>query len=680
MRKLFVSICALAAAACGPTEGVIGDVGATEPIATSEDPLVSLPLSPAIESDHPYADNVVRKWSVKAPSCTTRFRIHFDYIDLEDGYDFVRITDAAGNKVKSYTGKFEGWSPELTGTEATLELVSDGKVGRKGFRVDALEYGYPGDDKKVWKNTLLSGTKAVKTPHPYGNDQQLEWVIQGPPGALKMRLRFKRFDTEAKFDVVTLHQGDLKQVATYSGSLGNFTSAAVDGDTVVVRLSSDYTQDGYGFEISSFDALLPADVSGACPQDKGCLVVTPNSHDFGTVGASCGAPKTFEIRNTCTAPVTLQGITLASGSSSEFSLSALPSIPSAGLTVAPKTAPLTFDARYVPTDLGADKAVVTVDSLENGKAHSYTVSLVGAGDQAGANVDTFVQQSEDKADILLVIDNSCSMAEEQQALATNFDSFIQHAKASGTDFNIAVVTTDVASSNAGKFVSGTGNTEKVLTQSTPGLVAKFKAKVNVGTAGSSIETCLEASHLALATGLLSTDNAGFLRNDASLAVVCVTDALDQGNEPVSFYKDELLNLKGGRANLLTYNVVGPFFATPPVSCSYDDPFAGSDPRYQEIVSTTGGVKEEICTPDWAAALKDIGKAAAGFRTQFTLTAQPGSAQSVVVKVGGVAVPATDATGKKNWSIDIVTGTLTFETGAVPPAGAKITVEYQLACT
>ena len=45
-------------------------------------------------------------------------------------------------------------------------------------------------------------------------------------------------------------------------------------------------------------------------------------------------------------------------------------------------------------------------------------------------------------DILWVIDNSCSMTEEQQALSQNFASFVQYFVGSGLDYHIGVVSTD----------------------------------------------------------------------------------------------------------------------------------------------------------------------------------------------------------------------------------------------
>ncbi len=57
--------------------------------------------------------------------------------------------------------------------------------------------------------------------------------------------------------------------------------------------------------------------------------------------------------------------------------------------------------------------------------------------------DVFQQERIQTVDVLLVVDNSCSMIEEQRKLATNFDSFIQFFDEAAVDWQIGVVTTDV---------------------------------------------------------------------------------------------------------------------------------------------------------------------------------------------------------------------------------------------
>jgi hypothetical protein len=72
--------------------------------------------------------------------------------------------------------------------------------------------------------------------------------------------------------------------------------------------------------------------------------------------------------------------------------------------------------------------------------------------------------------------------------------------------------------------------------------------VNVGTNGSSQEECFAPALAALTAPLISDPmmNGGFLRTDAPLAVVCVTDELEQSPQSVSYYYNQFLNIKGVR--------------------------------------------------------------------------------------------------------------------------------------
>lgn len=157
-----------------------------------------------------------------------------------------------------------------------------------------------------------------------------------------------------------------------------------------------------------------------------------------------------------------------------------------------------------------------------------------------------------RTDILFVIDNSGSMAEEQDAVAQELPAFVEELKrgaGAGHDFQVGVITTAVYqqaqvgqqlsyiefTDQAGKLQAvpeaaadgGTApGTEKILTSEDPALVEKFARLVKQGTVGSGQETPFEAVRRAVATDLATTANAGFLRDDARLLVVVVTDEDD----------------------------------------------------------------------------------------------------------------------------------------------------------
>lgn len=180
------------------------------------------------------------------------------------------------------------------------------------------------------------------------------------------------------------------------------------------------------------------------------------------------------------------------------------------------------------------------------------------------------------ADILFVVDNSCSMEDEQDNLAANFEAFINTIAVPDADYRIAVVTTDQDRSGGRRFET-IGRATPVL-QYEPGLdrdvyarsdttgcratdieigcfrgpnadervidstmmdpaqqIEAFTRNVAVGSCGSGDEVGLTA----MVDVLGQPCNGGFLRDDANLVVIIVSDEDDQGTAsgPAQFIQD-----------------------------------------------------------------------------------------------------------------------------------------------
>jgi hypothetical protein len=415
-----------------------------------------------------------------------------------------------------------------------------------------------------------------------------------------------------------------------------------------------------------------------------CLTVSPDDLDFGTVKVGCrSATRTFSLYNTCPNPIVVNGVAMQAAAGQpaggpncagsapcpEFQLVSTPAIPSGGLGLAPGDPAPSFTVKYVPIDFGADTGAVALNVLQAGQVVTYLVTLQGQGDADGLNSDVFQQDLKPKADILLVIDDSGSMADEQAALASNFASFIAFAEAQGVDYHLAVTTTDMdVGGEQGKFVSGPSHPERVLSRNTPDVENKFKAKVAVGTNGSPTEMCFEPALKALTAPLITDPNAngGFLRPEAVLSVVCITDEYEQSPLPVTTYYNQLMNVKGVK-NATQFSVSAIFGI--------------DDGRYTSMAQWTNGLTDSVTTPDWAATLEALGRRTFGFRTNFFLKAVPDltGLHSIDVKIDGVTVPTVDARGTPVWTYDPVANSLNFEPSYVPEAGQTLSITYTVAC-
>jgi hypothetical protein len=157
-------------------------------------------------------------------------------------------------------------------------------------------------------------------------------------------------------------------------------------------------------------------------------------------------------------------------------------------------------------------------------------------------------------DLLFMIDNSRSMAEEQKTLRENFPLFMRELAAIPgglPDLHLAVISSDVGAGGLtvdscqpggqrGRFLVKDGcgldaSREHFLTVAgerqnfTGELAAAFSCIANLGTGGCGYEHQLQAVRLALSD--LNPENAGFLRPDAHLAIVILTDEDDCSGDP-----------------------------------------------------------------------------------------------------------------------------------------------------
>ncbi len=449
-----------------------------------------------------------------------------------------------------------------------------------------------------------------------------------------------------------------------------------------------------------------------------CLLVSPNPVDLGNVKKSCSsATRTFTMYNLCPVAVTVKSITLTQAAGepaggpncpgtqpcAEYSLVSLPAIPVGGLTMAGNGSPVSFQVKYTPLNVGTDLGEVTVTANEIAGIQQYLVHLRATGDLSGEQTDAFAQGAMAKADVLLVVDDSCSMADKQTNLANNFNAFMTYATNAHVDFQIGVTSTTVddatdgGSSDGGlcfppfgcfPFPGGGGGNGSlapngllfrdldagigpILTPKTPNAAAVFKTMVNLGTNGSGIEEGLAAAALALTPPRSTSSNKGFIRTDANLAVVVVSDATDQSPQPVSYYQDVLGSVKGVNNQ-----------PSAPSGCTYDDSNADSA-RYQALVASTSGVTAEICSTDWTEPLTRIGNVAFGFRTQFYLNSVPDLSAGHTMTVrrnGGLQSLSLSCPGSNTVvCYDAASNSVKFEAASAPAAGDVITVTYSTGC-
>jgi len=253
-------------------------------------------------------------------------------------------------------------------------------------------------------------------------------------------------------------------------------------------------------------------------------------------------------------------------------------------------------------------------------------------------VDTYSQQAASKIDVLWVVDNSGSMAPRQENLARNFGSFITEFTKNSIDYRIGITTTDIFK-EAGRLV---GN-PKILTPQTPNIATVFATNIKVGINGSPYEVGLDAAKLALDLQVQANDAAimqcktacpmtmnaqcqakcdsdppafQFLRRDAYLYLIFVSDEEDRSSQDVRFFYRYFETVKGiGNDGMVTTAAI--MGDVPSNTCG-----ATPGTRYKELSDLTGGEVGSICDANFAATLAKLAQNAVGLKRKFALQVKP----------------------------------------------------------
>ncbi len=287
-----------------------------------------------------------------------------------------------------------------------------------------------------------------------------------------------------------------------------------------------------------------------------------------------------------------------------------------------------------------------------------------------------------KVDILWVVDNSGSMCEEQAQLRQNFNNFIDQIIEFGVDFNLAVITTDMmAADESGRFqnipdgVPGPACTVQVDISSCPGVLGadttrpenvnpaalpplvirstdpryrnedgslnaeklrtEFACNATTGTRGNGFEMGLESVRTALSPALLETVNRDFLREDAYLAIIFLTDENDCSDN------NQLNKTNGNVCEWERDRLVPPQDYIDAISALKTDP---SRLILAGIIAPDNGVRYDTPQEVGFSCSSSLGTGYAGYRYESVINAFPANNISNICAEGAFS-SALDAIGR-----------------------------------
>ena len=372
------------------------------------------------------------------------------------------------------------------------------------------------------------------------------------------------------------------------------------------------------------------------------LSITPNPYDFHSVFVGCDEDVDLTLTNVGDGDLIVSRIGL-NASSGQFQLTGSLPLP---LTLPPganATVTVAFDA------IVAGTADALLQVISNDPRGEVTATQLAEGTYAGQRIDSFTMPEDPPVDILFAVDQSCSMDGHSANLASNFNTFINSLSAVTSNWQVGVAT----------LQSGCIN-DTIFRPTTTNLNSRFSAAVSLGSQNDWSEALFLLSQAALAKTAPGYCNAGFLRDDALLHVVLVSDEYEQGNVSAGTFVTNVWNYKDSPSQVRISSIACPAGGCPSIP-------DGSNSGYAQAVAVGGGELLNILTTDWGASAQILAETSVAGVGRFELSGTP-DAGSLTVRLNGTVT----TTG---WHFNTTTNEVVFD--IFPPVGAEIEVTYGL---
>lgn len=281
-------------------------------------------------------------------------------------------------------------------------------------------------------------------------------------------------------------------------------------------------------------------------------------------------------------------------------------------------------------------------------------------------VDTLTQAVSPEVDVLWVVDNSCSMSQEQFDVSDNAPSFLDFFLGSGLEYHIGVVSTDMPN-DQGRLIESGGL--KWIEPDTPDVLPRFQSMIELGNGGYFPEKGIDAAYAALEFHH-DGENAGFERLEAALHVIVISDEADHSeNINVSEFVDFMKTRKWAEDMVSFSSIVAPPGNVCPSAGS-----AGTD--YMAVSDAVGGVVWSICSTDWQDVLEQLGLQASGARSEYFLSQLPIPDTIEVQTIDELGVTRTFVLDQ-DFTYNATRNSIFF-TEYVPSPLAKVIIDYDTA--
>ena len=302
-------------------------------------------------------------------------------------------------------------------------------------------------------------------------------------------------------------------------------------------------------------------------------------------------------------------------------------------------------------DMDQNKMTQSVSYTQESREKILDSFSLSATSAFGSETFEQTNMASSNLDILLVVDNSRSMTEEQQNLSTKLSALLEFVEDS--DWRISVETTDPSDPCGQHIISkGDANVEEA-----------FASAVQRGIDGTGNE-----QGILQAVNGLTCNGGSWLRSDSTLAVLIISDENNCSNgercegqpwENASYLTDYLNRIRAVGTNARVYGLI---WHPSDLSC---DGALRMGSIYSEAIDATNGTSGSICDSDYSATLKSVSENIGMLlATQFSLKF-PATPGSVAVTIDG-----------KDFSEGFSTEKNVVVFDKAPENGSVIKVEYR----
>ncbi len=406
------------------------------------------------------------------------------------------------------------------------------------------------------------------------------------------------------------------------------------------------------------------------------LASIPPKVDLGKVRTGCNALTSIITLYNVGSDVAIDSVSLEN-SDNAFQLTGLPSLPVELLSDGEMEVRIRFDPQV--------SGIFTNTLLVSYGTTSLQVPISGQAINHASVIDEFQIHNRTPVDVLLVIDNSGTMNGIQSMLTDNIEEFLTSEVEAGYDYHIGVIATEIneAEEDLGDpprdIIPGVlvqaPNRPSFITPSTPDHINALKENMNIGTCCSDEqEAGLHASYMGLSEPILSSENSGFLRKEARLSIVYISDEDDQSPASSSFYAEYFSSLKSNNDLVNLHAACGDV----PNGCSNQGYIAEPGARYVAVQEQTGGLFQSICSwePD---TMSNMSQAVFKPIQSFTLSGYP-LESSIVVYEDNLFVPEASCNRCENgWTYQPEDNSIFLGDDYIPMPNSTLQVSYTAIC-